>query len=179
MKTKFLAIVSILLSISSSAAAPVRADRMQPVPETQMDERTKLTLAQALVGEADWHAPDHVAISWVLAKRWQWIEEKSPGKMTFEEYVRAYASPLKVKNARTEWIQALPWETLPPEGKLGPFVKHWDRVRELVEHWADGNIPDPCPQAVHWGGEMDRPGKAMKPVNCGKTLNIFYSQRRW
>lgn len=149
------------------------AERL-PVPESELDEETKLTLAQAMVGEADWYEPDHVAIAFVLARRWPLYRDNRQS-VTFKQYISLYSSTLRRSSTspRTAWIRALPWGPIE-----GPFRKHWDRVRALVEAWSVGKLRDPCPHAVHWGGAMDRPGSDMVPTSCGYTRNIFYGHRR-
>ncbi len=148
------------------------AERL-PVPETELDEQTKLTLAQAMVGEADWYEPDHVAIAFVLARRWPMYRDNRQD-VSFKTYIELYSSPLRrERNARAAWVRSLPWGSIE-----GPFAKHWDRVRALVEAWAAGKVKDPCPRAVHWGGAMDRPGPDMVPMSCGLTRNIFYGIRK-
>ena len=56
---------------SAFARSQARAYR-RPVlsPSEQLDEATKLTLARAMVGEADWHEPESRRDCFVLAKRW-------------------------------------------------------------------------------------------------------------
>jgi len=138
----------------------------------ELDVDTKLTLARAMVGEADWHAPDHVAIAFVLAKRWPLYRARHP-EATFRSYIELYSSPLRRDlGARSAWLRTLPWGPIE-----GPYSQHWDHVRALVERFSQGRLRDPCPGAMHWGGAMDHPGAGMRPVSCGYTRNIFYSLR--
>lgn len=152
-----------------------RKELYPPLPADQLTHQAKHTLARVLVGEADWHRPDHVAISWVLAKRWKAYDSWNPGKRTFVRTMYLYAAPLKVKTARTKWVQSLPW-TGPLPSALQPYKRHWRRVIRLVERWARGEIRDPCPRARHYGGLMDKPKPGMRPVFCGPTRNIFYTE---
>lgn len=140
----------------------------KPVPEAEWNEATRLTLAQVMVGEADWNEPDHVAIAYVLLRRWQQFHQ-ARGPISFQRYMQLYSSTMKVDTERARWVRALPWGELE-----GPYAKRWRRVRELVSAWGEGRIKDPCPQAQHWGGTMDRPGKSWEAVTCGLTKNIFY-----
>jgi hypothetical protein len=150
-----------------------------PVPEEHWDDEAKLTLAQALVGEADWRHPDHLAIAWVLAKRFRVYRRTHPG-VSFAQFIRFYSSPLKpfVKTSRARAIRALTWGQA--GGKWGG--KRWLKVQRTVERWGRGVENDPCPSALHWGGDMD---KAPKPTalykrgwritSCtGGTANTFY-----
>jgi hypothetical protein len=152
-------------------AGQAHANRLV-LPQEQLDEETKLTLARAMVGEADWHEPDHVAIAFVLARRWPLYREHGQ-PVPFQTYIQRYSSALRRDSgARSAWLRSLPWGPI-----QGPFAGHWDRVRALVERWSQGKIKDPCPGAMHWGGAMDRPAASLKPVSCGYTRNIFYGHR--
>jgi hypothetical protein len=170
--------LSFLLILST--ANPALAARNPPVPSDEWDESTQLTLARAMVGEADWHEPDHVAIAFVLARRWRIqvsrasadVDEARQEPLTFQRYISLYSAPLRSTSPRTKWIRTLPWGPVD-----GPYSERWDRVQRLVTAWGEGRIKDPCPSAVHWGGAMDRPSKRWHPVSCGLTRNIFYSRR--
>jgi hypothetical protein len=161
--------LSFLLILST--ASPAFAYRKPPLPTDEWDETTQLTLARAMVGEADWHEPDHVAIAFVLARRWR-IHQARHESLTFQRYISLYSAPLRSISPRTKWIRSLPWGPMD-----GPHAERWDRVQRLVTAWGEGRLRDPCPSAVHWGGAMDRPGKRYHPVSCGLTRNIFYTRR--
>ncbi|MFT3921097.1 MAG: hypothetical protein QM778_01050 [Myxococcales bacterium] len=162
--------LSALLIAVNLVAAPALAYR-KPIPETAWDETTKLTLARAMVGEADWHEPDHIAIAFVLARRWH-AHQENRAPLPFHRYIELYSASLRGKGERTKWIQSLTWGPLP-----GPFEQRWNRVMKLVQAWGDGRVKDPCPNARHWGGAMDRPSRLLHPVSCGMTRNIFYAPR--
>ncbi len=162
---RLITILSVLL-----VAAPALAYRL-PLPETEWDETTQLTLARAMVGEADWHEPDHVAIAFVLARRWR-IHQLNREPLPFARYIELYSASLRSDSSRSEWIRALPWGPMP-----GPYSQRWERIQKLVRAWGAGEVKDPCPSAVHWGGAMDRPSRSMSPISCGLTRNIFYTHR--
>jgi len=177
---QFWVILAISLFAVAAAAQPPSAKRTQrkarawvrpPIPAEHWHEDSKRTLAQAMVGEAAWHRPDHVAIAWVLARRWKRYyrvhQDRDP--MDFTSFIRRYSSPLKQKHKRALWVQSLPWRDVE-----APYSRHWRKVRNLVETWGEGRVGDPCPRADHWGGTMDRPVTTMSPVHCGPTRNIFY-----
>lgn len=153
------------------AAAPAFAYRKPPLPEVEWDESTQLTLAQAMVGEADWHEPDHVAIAYVLARRWH-RHQMNREPLSFQRYIQLYSASLRSVSERSSFIRSLPWGVLP-----GPYEQRWNRVQKLVKAWGDGRIKDPCPNAMHWGGAMDRPSRNWSPTSCGLTRNIFYTHR--
>lgn len=151
-----------LLALAAPAAAqhPVSAE-------------DKLQLARLLVGEADFHQADYAPISWVLLKRWRMYQHKRP-EVTFAEFCTMYSAALRSSSPRARAIQALSWGEAP--GRWGG--RRWLRVQAWVERWAAGEVRDPCPQALQWGGTMDRPAAHWRPVNCGRTRNIFYGTTR-
>lgn len=162
---QLVAVVTVL-----AISVPAYADR-RPLPESEWNEETRLTLAQVMVGEADWHEPDHIAIAFVLARRWGlWQQGKGP--ISFQRYIQLYSSTMKVDTVRAKWVRALPWGEF-----SGPHGKRWGHVQQLVTAWGAGKVKDPCPRAEHWGGAMDRPGRAWEPTSCGLTKNIFYAHR--
>ncbi len=160
----------LLVTIAVLALAQPAFARRRPLPESQWDEATQLTLARAMVGEADWHEPDHVAIAFVLARRWR-IHQLNREPLAFRDYIELYAASLRSVSDRSAWIKALPWGPMP-----GPYQQRWGRVQKLVKAWGAGRVKDPCPRALHWGGTMDRPSKRWSPVSCGMTRNIFYTR---
>ena len=162
---RIVAMLSVLLM-----AAPAFAYR-RPLPGEEWNEQTQLTLARAMVGEADWHEPDHVAIAYVLARRWR-IHQLNREPLSFQRYIELYSASLRSDSERSGWIRSLPWGPLP-----GQYEQRWSRVQKLVRAWGEGLIKDPCPQAMHWGGTMDRPARSWHPVSCGLTRNIFYTYR--
>lgn len=152
-------------------ATPAFAYRKPPLPTDEWDESTQLTLARAMVGEADWHEPDHVAIAFVLARRWR-MHSANREPITFQRYISLYSASLRSESDRSNFIRSLPWGALP-----GPHEQRWNRVQKLVKAWGQGMIKDPCPNAMHWGGAMDRPSRRWHPISCGLTRNIFYTHR--
>jgi hypothetical protein len=166
------ALVAQLITVIAvlSMSLPAYAER-RPLPESEWNDETRLTLAQVMVGEADWHEPDHIAIAFVLARRWvQYQQGKGP--ISFQRYIQLYSSTMKVGTTRAKWVRALPWGEF-----RGPHAKRWGQVQQLVTAWGAGKVKDPCPRAEHWGGAMDRPGRGWEPTSCGLTKNIFYAHR--
>ncbi len=168
---KLICSLTVLLLAVNLVASPALAHR-RPIPEDALDEESKLTLARAMVGEADWHEPDHIAIAFVLARRWH-AHQQNREPLSFGRYIQLYSASLRSKGERSKWVQALPWGPLP-----GPFEQRWNRVMKLVQAWGEGRVKDPCPSARHWGGAMDRPSRSLHPVSCGLTRNIFYAPRQ-
>lgn len=151
----------------------------------EWDEQSEVWLARAMVSEADWWRPDHVAIAWVLYHRWKQRQQRQP-EWTFVEQVRAYCAGLrgKARSRRSRWVRSLEGEDQPEDwrnsdGLWRHYVSAWMRTRELARAWARGELPNRCrSRATHWGGPMDPPGEGTVAVDCGRTRNIFYRKRR-
>jgi hypothetical protein len=174
----------LLISLLVASATGARSiDR--PIPEQAWDEEAKLVLAQAWVGEADWSAQDHIAIGWVLAKRWRVYNSvhEFEEQVSFADFIRLYSAALKgeegSRTKRQRFVQSLPWgDPTPDEHGIyaSPrYTRLWQQVRQRIEAWGEGQFADPCRAAMHWGGTMDRPYRNWRPVTCGQTRNIFYS----
>ncbi|HVZ37345.1 MAG TPA: hypothetical protein VG963_33215 [Polyangiaceae bacterium] len=158
------------LAVALGIRLPAAADG-RPIPSSEWNEATQLTLAQVMVGEADWSEPDHVAIAFVLARRWQQYRDKR-GHISFRRYMQLYSSAMKVETERARWVRALPWGEL-----SGRHAGSWAAVRKLVKAWGLGEVEDPCPEALHWGGTTDRPRPYWQAIRCGSTRNTFYMHR--
>jgi hypothetical protein len=155
-------VVLAALALIALALTPLE----RPIEEPTLDDR--ITLARALVAEADFHEPDHQAIAWVLAKRYRITRGDEP----FAAFVARYCSAFKTDTYRSRTIRQLPWGTAP----LGhPWKTGWTSVRRFVESWLRGNVQDPCPEAMHFGGPMDTPPPGWRLVQCGETRNRFYA----
>ena len=163
--------VSLLLLVLLATAPAFAYRKPPPVPVEEWDDATQLQLARAMVGEADWHEPDHVAIAYVLSRRWR-MHSQNREPISFQRYIALYAASLRKASDRSQFIRAMPWGPMP-----GPHEQRWNRVQKLVQAWGDGLVKDPCPNALHWGGAMDRPSRRWHPVSCGLTRNIFYTHR--
>jgi len=139
----------------------------------------RVWLARALIAEAGWTATqtEYVAIAWVLRKR-----ARASGRSPYVT-VRTYCAGLgrHARTRRQRWVRELPadGETRPEHWPdTASWRRHrprWQRVLQLVEEWAAGEHPDPCPRAVHWGGDMDAPKGRMRAV-CARlpTGNTLY-----
>jgi hypothetical protein len=156
-------IATLLLLVTAA-----RGEDARPIPRSAWTPESRLALARELVAEADFSLPDHAAIAWVLADRWQRVR----GSESFGDYVQRYSSLAKPPHtARKREIRALPWgRSEAPHGREG-----WDRLGGWLEAWSRGSVPHPCPGARHWGGpRVDRfPSRAVTVV-CGETKNRFF-----
>jgi len=144
----------------NSSDIVVEPERPAPVPAEEWSEQTKLDLAQCLVGETDWgRSTEKAILSHILAKRWR----LTGGSMTFRRMVHRYCAVLKVRDPsyRQRYVRALPWGELTQDPGFEPdvdwrnYVTPWRHVREFVEKFARGEVPDPMPEAIHWGSVED------------------------
>jgi hypothetical protein len=127
------------------------------------DDSTRLALAQCLVGEAGWrNRTEHAIIAHLLERRWRQVMGRHP-TWTYERMIRRYCSVHRVRepSARHRWVRALPWGEMTVDPGLGTatdwrnYIAAWDFVRETVAMFEAGTLPDPMPDAEHWGGHMD------------------------
>lgn len=164
----------------------VKAERIVEsiIPNEQFDLSARLWLARAMVGEAGWLAEnDHIAIAYVLKRRWETMRERWP-KLRFKDVILRYAKALgggrREYTARQIWVRGLRLDLVEPEGwpqKISwkGHRKYWHQVIRRVDQWKRGELSDPCRgRAFHWGGKTDIPGKTLFPVDCGETENVFY-----
>jgi hypothetical protein len=141
-----------------------------------------LVLARSMVAEANWRSPsDHVAIAYVIQKR-SAARARASG-VSLEGTALQYVSAFKVENARTRWVRALNLDAVEPEGwpaRLS-WTRHrplWLEVLERARAFLRGELVDPCRGlADHWGGPMDVAPPHWVRLDCGDTLNTFYSVR--
>jgi hypothetical protein len=131
-------------------------------------DSTRLALGQCLVAEARWrNRTEHSAIAHVLERRWRRYNAAHPSApISFEQQVRAYCH---VHRARREdssngWVLSLQWGPLEEDPGMGPTVNwrnwrdDWDFARETVSMFERGELRDPMPLAMTFGGAMDSAG---------------------
>ena len=158
-----------------------------PLPETQWTRAAHLWLARAMIAEAGWEAErDHVAIAYVLARRWRRIRQRFDA-MRFVDVVRNYCAGLgdykRSLTPRQRWVRTLGFMAIRPSGwPEGSSWQHhqrfWRAALSRSDAWFRGMIEDPCRgRALHWGGTIDSPHGRMTRVECGPTRNTFYGLR--
>lgn len=156
-----------------------------PIPKAQWTPQTQIWLARAMVAEAGWQSErDHIAIAYVLARRWRRLIERWPA-LRFMDIIRNYCAGLggyrREPTQRQRWLRELNWNDLKPVNwpKKVSWVHHlskWRSILGLSDKWSKGEIADPCRgRAWHWGGIIDTPRGRMVPINCGETHNTFYT----
>lgn len=176
------------LLVALFVALSCRAHARPPLPEYEWTEYNTLLLARSFVGEAGWYAKrDHVAIAYVLARRWKAARQRWP-ELRFADLLKLYVKALgygrRSLTPRQTWLRGLHG----PDRPLGwPAGASWARKRPFwaeavrrAQAWMRGQLRDPCRgRAWHWGGTIDIPGakkKRLRPVDCGATENTFYDR---
>jgi hypothetical protein len=162
----------------SESSAPVISDR-------EWNTSAKLWIARAMVSEAGWNeTTDHVAIAYVLYRRWIQVRRKYP-KFPIRGVVMRYCAGFgkTVYSTRQKWVKNLEEDGTRPKGwpsdiSWNDYKDRWLAVLNTAEEWKQGLHPDPCGGiSRYWGGPMDKPSKRMVRMNCGKTRNYFYTVR--
>jgi hypothetical protein len=177
-------VLALCLLVASVAAA-----RPAPLPSDQYDAEARIWLARAMVAEGGWTAErDHVAIAYVLARRWRAAQARSPG-VRLVNVIRRYCAGLEPGRAqltrRQRWLRSLTPMLEEPDGwpsEKASWARHrqvWAGVLARADAWSRGRLPDPCRGASwYWGGVMDLPRGRMYRVDCGATRNTFYGLKR-
>ncbi len=138
-----------------------------------------LPVAQCALAESGGHAPDVVAITWVLWKRAR--QAGVPISVMAQRYCRIH------RDARPHrrWILEIGWTDHPPAppswaGKASwqRLAHIWHNVQLLVLMAYSEQYADPCPAAFHWGSDSDGQPRLTQPVSCGATRNRFWSRPR-
>lgn len=176
-----------VLTLAIPCATVLAENSSAPLP--RWGEETKTWLARAMVAEAGWEAErDHVAIAYVLLRKWRTIKRSSPD-VRLIHIIRGYCAGLEPGRReltnRQRWLRSLSMDMLEPDGwpksraRWSAHKKLWAAALKRAELVYRGELRDPCRgKAWHWGGAMDpRKGK-MYVVDCGETLNTFYGIRQ-
>jgi hypothetical protein len=164
------------VSIAEPQSSVVISDR-------EWRKSAKLWIARAMVSEAGWdETRDHIAIAYVLYRRWQQVKKRYPAfPMTnvISRYCAGFGKTVYskrqawVKNLEADGTRPRGW---PPDIRWNDYRDRWLSVLETAEEWRSGLHPDPCRGlSRYWGGPMDRPSKRMIRMDCGETKNYFYT----
>jgi hypothetical protein len=152
---KWILTITLMLCFTSEVFA-----QNQPVSDDEWTENSKLWLARSLLGEVGWNRPgEYAAVAWVYATR-----ANQTNRYSFDQMVRRYSAAVKQHNNHPNpWILGLQLDDTQPE--LWPIGKarwvglgdiYWTKVLEFVDEWQSGKIANPCPDANHFGGYIDR-----------------------
>ena len=140
---------------------------------------TALWLARSCVGEAGWdsfESGECAAIAHVYHKR----SYHFPGRNYFRAMMD-YSAAIRVGRP---WIRNLNRKGNRPhllEGQIywGKHRKLWKQTLDFADRFFRGQIPDPCPECLHFGGNMDvkRMDETIwEPVELG-FRNTFWKKR--
>ncbi len=131
----------------------------------------QLELARVCHYEGAFSRSDCAAIFHVISKRarvldYQWFD-----------MLYAYSAMYEEKTKRAREISRYPWGDVPGKGEQ--FNVQWADQRVYAIVIFLGAVPDPCPDAVHWGGRTDRRPEHFIQVACSPpTANRFYKLAR-
>lgn len=172
---------------------------VRPRVATPIDwtDSTRLALGQCLVAEARWrNRTEHSAIAHVLERRWRRYLARHEGEaFSFEQQIRAYCHVHRAPREQSSngWALSLPWGPMLEDPGMGEvdwrrWRDDWDYVRQTVTLFERGQLRDPMPLAVVFGGRMDACatdacvwlGPTAVSVENGRRVllhNRFYSLR--
>lgn len=200
----------LLALLSEAMALPGNALAQEEQPQIEWNDSTRLALAQCYVAEAGWrNYTEHSAMAHVLERRWRMYNAAHPdAPITFEQEVRQYCHVHRVEREESSngWALGLTWGPLDadPRQATDPrpmcigddcwrrYASRWDVVRESVLAFERGELADPMPLAILWGGTMDSAGstvvslgphtRSIVPNENGEfvevlLLNRFYARR--
>lgn len=122
-------------------------------------------LARVLIAEADGSRGDWAAISWTLEHRRERFDESPDRIMRYSTTLRSGAKRPREVHALTESLAT------------GARARQYRDALAFVASWVRGNVPDPCPDAIHWYGIGDSRPDWFADVSCGVTRNTFGKNR--
>ena len=178
-------ILSTVVVFFVQTTAGAHESPVELVPDHLWNDDTKIWIARALVSEAGWdETTDHIAIAYVLHRRWQLARKRYP-RYTFPSVIKRYCAGFgpTPPTPRQLWVKNLNVKGTRPKGwpndiRWKDYRNRWFKVIDTVEEWRRGAYPDPCNgHSRYWGGPMDRPSKRMIRMDCGPTKNRFYTVR--
>ena len=141
-----------------------------PVPAKQCTPAVRVLLARSCVGEAGFHAVNEcIAIAWVYAKR-----AKTLG-WPISKVIRKYSAAVKPHGKHERpWLFGL--NAVGDRPASWPRHLSWRRHRGMwldllseIDRWYAGDVPDPVPDADHYGSRQD--ARAALYVRRWKRLN--------
>lgn len=138
-------LISLFLLILAFAI-PAGADSVR------LGRNASLVQTRSCVGETQFHEDTCVAMTWVHLKR-----ARLHG-VSFVSMASRYSTVLR--RPSRAWIFQLKLEGPPPARwpRGISWSRYQERFRELhekVDEVLRGEVPDPCPDVLHYGGPMD------------------------
>lgn len=153
--------------------------------EYKMTENDLLWSLKMIYGESGNDLADAVCVLWCMANRFVSLKDSYAGK-TFETLIRAYSQPInpkwyrdglfgklykgkdsatEEKFKRRETIRNMKEEDFP------------ENLRELIKLWADGQLPNPVPQAVHFAVPSAASKSKGTPGLIARGFELVYDKR--
>lgn len=149
----------------------------RPIKAKQWTRAAKVWTARSCVGEAGFEALDEcIAIAWVYATR-----AKESGK-DYLWIVKRYSAAIKRHSLHNRpWILQLD-HTLKkpddwPELRWGVHKHLWKKMLTRLDSWARGFVPNPVPDANHFGSKGDAQRAAF--VRRWKRLETPEGFKNW
>lgn len=139
-----------------------------------------LWLARSCVGEANWDSAktgECAAILHIYARRARKLD------WTILRVVKRYSAAVKRRKSHPRpWVLNLNREATEPRGWPQRLIwkrsqLQWLDILDLADNFLLGLVPDPLPQADHYGGPLDVPKGRMYPLRT-KFRNRFYTTKR-
>lgn len=146
-------------------------------------EDIAVVLAQSCAGEAGWGADARGECNaqwWIYKKR---LKLPAYEGWTLERMVRKYSAAVKYPQRRwilelnrdgerpKNWPKGIPWSRYRPR---------WLSILMLADNFVAGDVPDPSPSALHYGGRMDRHRlcpRSWRRIDTPWAVNFFYERR--
>jgi hypothetical protein len=155
------------------------------LPVLASDTDMEVILARSCVGEAGFlsvETGECGAILHVYAKRGEMMKVPMPAHLVAQRYSAALKPRSRHPN---RWVLFLTKTLERPKhwNRRYNWRKHiiwWELALDYAKDFLAGEIPDPLPRALHFGGRMDRHrlnSKHWKMIRNTGFLNYFYAPR--
>jgi len=171
--------------VDKTTTPPARSGSVHkpPVKNKHWNEKTKVWLARSCVGESGFTAVDEcMAIAWIYAKRshlvrWsllKMIRRYSAATKPHEVHRRPWLFELTAKAEKPEhWPDSLRWKR---------HKKAWLNLLSKLDEWKRGGIPDPLPEADHYGSYRDanqsRYVRTWERLDAPGFKNLYFNSRQ-
>ncbi len=150
-----------------------------PIPAEEWTSVAARNLARSCVAEAGFDSGSNgecAAIAFVYARRFHQMR-RAGRYMTYSQLVWQYSAPLRL-NVRP-WVNQLDGDdrprSMPRRWPWDLLLPKWQRLQDMVQRWAEGEIENPCPGANHFGSVQDGAPSDWTRIRCNiRTRNRFW-----
>jgi len=167
-------VLFLFLCAPLTAAADDMADFLiNGMPHQNRPDATALAIC--VVAEAGANRLDHHGILHVLQRRAAALSQRSGTYVPVAEMARRYCRIFRDAPRHRLFLRAFAWAQTPDRQA---YAHAWKQAQLSVVLFLLGVDMDPCDgKAMHWGSHADakKPPKRTVRVECGPTLNIFWS----